>query len=240
MRVGENFGPPNLGSAELPGKIMTREYLNYLQSDHWKSLRLAAIACWGDRCSNCSVPKVDIHHLRYGTLYDVSTSDLMPLCRRCHDEVHNSPRLKSLLLSNESSEKKRSLVLGFLAGRDEAITVKVKFQTRAQMAEELRSLQMQQNDRNKQAEKYEAQNRFYRSPTGRTIILTKKLIRACKTPRGGFSAVTVRALGLSWPLQAKWMRKLNGKRISEADYNLAYEGRFQTTKEIRESQQGRF
>jgi hypothetical protein len=90
---------------------------------------------------NCSVPNVDVHHLRYGNLYDVSTADLMPLCRRCHDAVHASPRLKTLLLSNETSEKKRSLIMGFLAGRDENLTIKVKWQSRGAINDERERIQ---------------------------------------------------------------------------------------------------
>lgn len=132
---------PTLKLTTRPPKIMNHEYTEYLKSDHWKNLRAAAVSCWGDRCMNCSVPKVDVHHLRYGNLYDVSTADLMPLCRRCHGAVHESRRLKTLLLSNENSEKKRSLILGFLAGRDEMITVKVKWQSAAQIEEERRMIQ---------------------------------------------------------------------------------------------------
>jgi hypothetical protein len=115
---------------------MNTAYLEYLQSDHWRNLRKAALATWGDRCCNCSIPKVDVHHLRYGNLYDVSTDDLMPLCRRCHDTVHASPRLRELLAGNTESHVKRSLVLGFLAGRDEVITVVVPRTTQREIIAE--------------------------------------------------------------------------------------------------------
>lgn len=125
---------------------MRADYAVYLKSDHWRSLRCEAITRWGDRCANCSVPKVDVHHLRYGTLYDVTTDDLMPLCRRCHDTVHQSRRLRELLASEESSDFKRKTVVGFLAGRDEAITKKVPYQSPQQIQGEAMAILRQKED----------------------------------------------------------------------------------------------
>lgn len=95
-------------------------YRLYLASDHWRSLRAQAIKRWSDRCNNCSVPGVEVHHLRYGTLYDVTTNDLLPLCPRCHGSVHESERLLQIIRSNDPSESKRKTVLAYLAGKDES------------------------------------------------------------------------------------------------------------------------
>lgn len=100
---------------------MNIAYQEYLKTDHWRELRKRAIDRWGDRCSNCSVPGVDVHHLRYGNLFDVTEDDLMPLCRRCHDAVHASRVLSTLWGSDATSECKRQTTKAFLAGRDDAM-----------------------------------------------------------------------------------------------------------------------
>jgi len=202
---------------------MREDYLEYLRSDHWKDLRKSAIGQWGDRCSNCRVPEVDVHHLRYGMLYDVTVNDLMPLCRRCHDAVHESPKLRALLVSNESSDKKRSLVLGFLAGRDEALSIKVKWQSRAQIEAERREIHKKLSEQTKKKGP-DRRTRFL--VPGKPVNLSRKLIEACQSPRGGYTAETIRALGLSFPLPAKWPKLLAGKTISYTAYMAAREGRF--------------
>jgi hypothetical protein len=104
-------------------------YRKYLLSDHWRQLRCEAVERWGDRCNNCDVPRVEVHHLRYGNWLDVTTEDLIPLCDRCHEAVHASSKLRDLLESEVDSATKRKTVLSFLAGRDEVLKVGIAFQT---------------------------------------------------------------------------------------------------------------
>lgn len=69
-----------------------REYYRgeYLKSDHWRELRgrkLKANPC----CQTCGIDKnLDVHHMQYKNLYDVELSDLMTLCRPCHNKVHET------------------------------------------------------------------------------------------------------------------------------------------------------
>jgi hypothetical protein len=204
---------------------MNQQYAEYLESDHWKQLRAAAIEKWGDRCSNCSVPRVDVHHLRYGTLFDVTTDDLMPLCRRCHDNVHASPRLKCLLAGNHPSSVKRQTVLGFLAGRDEAITMPVKRQTRAEVAREVSLLQKKRRVQARASTRERPEDTYVKpNTTGGVVVLSRRLIEQCRTCRGGFSGATIRAFGLQFPLKAKWARRLEGRVITAEAYQRARAG----------------
>jgi 5-methylcytosine-specific restriction endonuclease McrA len=60
----------------------------YLKSDHWKQLRANKLSIT-PYCEKCGVRRrLDVHHLNYRNLYDVSVSDLMTLCRRCHEAEH--------------------------------------------------------------------------------------------------------------------------------------------------------
>lgn len=64
------------------------EYRSYLESDHWQHLRLKKLkrsrACWCCR----SERKLEVHHIRYRQLYDVTVNDLRVLCAFCHDLYH--------------------------------------------------------------------------------------------------------------------------------------------------------
>lgn len=64
----------------------------YLKSEDWKNLRASVLASevFDHRCFVCRRrKKLDVHHVRYNNLWDVSTADLIPLCRLCHSRVHN-------------------------------------------------------------------------------------------------------------------------------------------------------
>lgn len=100
-----------------------QRYQDYLKSDHWFNLRKEAVTRWGDRCINCAVPKVEVHHLNYRNLLDVTTDDLMPLCRRCHQAVHDSDVIWRMWLDDGCSDNKRRRTIEFLAIRDETLRV---------------------------------------------------------------------------------------------------------------------
>ena len=69
---------------------MNKEYQSYLRSDDWKEKKAKKYrAVKKNRCAICaSTEKLDVHHLNYRNLYDVETSDLRVLCRRCHFLTH--------------------------------------------------------------------------------------------------------------------------------------------------------
>lgn len=86
-----------------------QQYLAYLQSDHWRSLRNQALLNAGGKCEFCqTVNFLKGHHLRYRNLTDCTAEDVMILCNSCHcrwHEKHNSRYIA-----------KREWVLRFLAG----------------------------------------------------------------------------------------------------------------------------
>ena len=62
-----------------------------MQSEDWKNLRAAVVShpIWKGKCWICQRKrKCDAHHLRYRNLYDVKVSDIVPLCRTCHEKIH--------------------------------------------------------------------------------------------------------------------------------------------------------
>lgn len=70
------------------------DYNDYLSSPEWGRRRLAALGAARWRCEACGAKKgdatLDVHHLTYERLGHEPTSDLMVLCRACHD-LHHLP-----------------------------------------------------------------------------------------------------------------------------------------------------
>lgn len=64
-------------------------YVRHLRSPQWQRTRLAAIRRSGGRCSHCGVAApLDVHHLTYDRLGKERSSDVVALCRTCHNRVH--------------------------------------------------------------------------------------------------------------------------------------------------------
>ncbi len=64
------------------------EYKEYLRTEDWKNKRDDKLTR-KTRCGICAAENVDIHHLNYRNLFDVSLSDLRRMCRRCHFLAHD-------------------------------------------------------------------------------------------------------------------------------------------------------
>lgn len=64
----------------------------YLRSDHWQDLRLRKLVSVDAKCFRCGHRDVsnDVHHLRYRRLFNVRLSDLIVLCRECHELTHEA------------------------------------------------------------------------------------------------------------------------------------------------------
>jgi 5-methylcytosine-specific restriction endonuclease McrA len=60
-------------------------YEEYLQTDHWRQVRAAALWLADYRCSLCgSNENLEVHHNNYDCLYHERPVDLFVLCDRCH------------------------------------------------------------------------------------------------------------------------------------------------------------
>jgi hypothetical protein len=61
----------------------------YLKSALWKKVRAKALEHHGNICSKCNEFGTDVHHLYYPEFWgEEEMSDLMVLCRSCHDAIH--------------------------------------------------------------------------------------------------------------------------------------------------------
>lgn len=66
------------------------EYQEYLNSDHWKEIRLKALNRAGNRCQLCSSRgSLNVHHNTYKNKGNEDLKDLVVLCRECHAKFHD-------------------------------------------------------------------------------------------------------------------------------------------------------
>jgi 5-methylcytosine-specific restriction endonuclease McrA len=64
-------------------------YQAYLCSKHWRTLREKRLKKDDYRCSKCGFPyRLQVHHRTYKRLGRERLTDIITLCRRCHEEVH--------------------------------------------------------------------------------------------------------------------------------------------------------
>ncbi len=72
-------------------KFTFYQYQAYLQSEHWRSLRLLVLERDNWLCQSplCKPEKAtDVHHLSYENLGNESLDELISYCRNCHKVVH--------------------------------------------------------------------------------------------------------------------------------------------------------
>jgi len=66
-----------------------QKYIDYINSNEWKSFRLKALHHFGYRCGLCdSDREIHIHHKTYKNLFHETFADVIPLCRKCH-KIHH-------------------------------------------------------------------------------------------------------------------------------------------------------
>ena len=68
----------------------------YLKSSTWQKIRTAALDHYGKICGKCGEFGTDVHHMRYPEIQgEEKMSDLIVVCRSCHDAIHAAKRSDS-------------------------------------------------------------------------------------------------------------------------------------------------
>jgi hypothetical protein len=66
------------------------DYKDYLESPHWHAVhRLWVESGYPTACIACGDGQFQLHHLNYDRLGHEHLRDLLPLCKACHERVHN-------------------------------------------------------------------------------------------------------------------------------------------------------
>lgn len=89
-------------------------YLKYLESDHWKNLRSRALIKAGHQCELCHHPRrLEVHHLMYRRLFDVTLDDLIVLCAACHSRAHYWITWGDIGNGETSPQRRHDLIVRF-------------------------------------------------------------------------------------------------------------------------------
>ena len=88
-------------------KYSRREYREeYLKSDEWKILRNSIIDK-SPTCEKCNRRSSrDVHHCNYRNIIDVRHSDLMAVCRECHEEIEAAKKLRIIAKNHTKNQAK--------------------------------------------------------------------------------------------------------------------------------------
>lgn len=75
-------------------ELRTMPYADYLNTEHWKKTRQWALKRAGHRCQLCNAKSpLDVHHRTYERRGCEWHSDLIALCRDCHEIFHDECEL---------------------------------------------------------------------------------------------------------------------------------------------------
>jgi 5-methylcytosine-specific restriction endonuclease McrA len=65
-------------------------YSEYLKTYHWRTMRRLALEASEQRCILCDSPDdLDVHHRTYDRKAAERMTDVVVLCRSCHERVHD-------------------------------------------------------------------------------------------------------------------------------------------------------
>lgn len=92
------------------------DYLSYLHSPLWRTIKSRAFQCLGNSCFLCGGRATVIHHISYDkkVLLGKSLTELAPLCDPCHEyiEVCDDGSKRPLAKVQSMYRRMRRVVLG--------------------------------------------------------------------------------------------------------------------------------
>ena len=76
----------------IPDGNKTNDYYEHLKSDKWKKLRKSVLHRDNELCI-CGGKATEVHHKTYARVGNEHLSDLVSLCRNCHQNVHDNHKI---------------------------------------------------------------------------------------------------------------------------------------------------
>lgn len=74
----------------------------YLRSEEWIKFRKTIIGD-GIGCRCCDGRASDVHHMIYRNIVDIKVTDVIPVCRQCHDTIHQAIKDDYIPMKDTSS-----------------------------------------------------------------------------------------------------------------------------------------
>jgi len=73
---------------KIPKEVFS-EYTLYLTTDKWNRKKQNRLALDQHQCRLCfSLDNLQVHHMTYDRLFDENFSDLLTVCKSCHETIH--------------------------------------------------------------------------------------------------------------------------------------------------------
>jgi hypothetical protein len=69
-------------------QAIKQKYYDYLSTPAWRDKRAAVLKRDGFVCRYCNNKATQVHHLTYDNIYNEPLSDLVAICKPCHDREH--------------------------------------------------------------------------------------------------------------------------------------------------------
>lgn len=93
LKSDYTYTPSTYTEYELPDLIYISqvEKKAYLDSPQWKTIKRQRLAIDQYTCKSCNQSglSLEVHHLHYRTFKSESLSDLISVCRNCHEAIHS-------------------------------------------------------------------------------------------------------------------------------------------------------
>jgi len=100
-KASNYWGVGKRKKAKVTGGTLARrqKYTEHLKSDYWKNLRQNVFSIYQNKCVKCQKKASVVHHLHYKNFGREHFRDVVPLCTRCHNKIHNrhEPKKKKSL-----------------------------------------------------------------------------------------------------------------------------------------------
>jgi hypothetical protein len=85
------FPSPAVAAVPTIAYLRAMPYAAYLRTEHWQTVRKAAIKRADGRCQLCNASaSLDVHHRTYERRGCERDNDVIALCRDCHDLFHTA------------------------------------------------------------------------------------------------------------------------------------------------------
>lgn len=99
-------------------------YYQYIQTQAWEEMRQKVFRRDGFKCVICNEAKdLNVHHITYENLGAEKVSDLVTLCRNCHEDIHNGkPFFEWSYEARDAIQRKILMLLNMTPGEATAET----------------------------------------------------------------------------------------------------------------------
>lgn len=126
--------PKGVGGAipQLPENHLFMTYQDYLKSEHWKKVRARTIKNkrTGRVCRVCArwSNYIEIHHHTYRKLGKERPRDVAPVCRNCHELIHQTHKEHPNWSLRSTFNRVRRRLYGGLSWRKRIVGARTKRQ----------------------------------------------------------------------------------------------------------------